>query len=46
MTDRSAAFAPSGQIMSGKALLMKNPKPNETQARRGLSGQSLPLWQL
>jgi carbon-monoxide dehydrogenase small subunit len=24
--------------MSGKALLMKNPKPNEAQARRGLSG--------
>ena len=31
-------FCTSGQIMSGKALLMKNPKPNETQARRGLSG--------
>ena len=31
-------FCTSGQIMSGKALLMKNPKPTETQARRGLSG--------
>ena len=31
-------FCTSGQIMSGKALLMKNAKPNETQARRGLSG--------
>ncbi len=31
-------FCTSGQIMSGKALLMKNPKPNEAQARRGLSG--------
>jgi len=31
-------FCTSGQIMSGKALLMKNPKPNELQARRGLSG--------
>lgn len=31
-------FCTSGQIMSGKALLMKNSKPNEAQARRGLSG--------
>jgi xanthine dehydrogenase YagT iron-sulfur-binding subunit len=31
-------FCTSGQIMSGKALLLKNPKPNEAQARRGLSG--------
>jgi len=31
-------FCTSGQIMSGKALLMKNPKANEAQARRGLSG--------
>ncbi|TMA60432.1 MAG: (2Fe-2S)-binding protein [Deltaproteobacteria bacterium] len=31
-------FCTSGQIMSGKALLMKNPKPDEAQARRGLSG--------
>ena len=31
-------FCTSGQIMSGKALLMKNPKPNEAQARHGLSG--------
>src|SRR5580765_7344727 len=31
-------FCTSGQIMSGKALLMKNPKPTEAQARRGLSG--------
>ncbi|HEY7218868.1 MAG TPA: (2Fe-2S)-binding protein [Candidatus Binatia bacterium] len=31
-------FCTSGQIMSGKALLMKNPKPNEAQTRRGLSG--------
>jgi aerobic-type carbon monoxide dehydrogenase small subunit (CoxS/CutS family) len=31
-------FCTSGQIMSGKALLMKNAKPNEAQARRGLSG--------
>jgi aerobic-type carbon monoxide dehydrogenase small subunit (CoxS/CutS family) len=31
-------FCTPGQIMSGKALLMKNPKPNEAQARRGLSG--------
>ena len=31
-------FCTSGQIMSGKALLMKNPKPTEAQVRRGLSG--------
>ena len=31
-------FCTSGQIMSGKALLLKNPKPNESQARRDLSG--------
>src|SRR5690242_20294515 len=31
-------FCTSGQIMSGKALLMKNPKPSEAQVRRGLSG--------
>jgi aerobic-type carbon monoxide dehydrogenase small subunit (CoxS/CutS family) len=31
-------FCTSGQIMSGKALLMKNPKANEAQVRRGLSG--------
>ena len=31
-------FCTSGQIMSGKALLMKNSKPTEPQARRGLSG--------
>jgi xanthine dehydrogenase YagT iron-sulfur-binding subunit len=31
-------FCTSGQIMSGKALLMKNSKPNEAQVRRGLSG--------
>ena len=31
-------FCTSGQIMSGKALLMKNAKPTEAQARRGLSG--------
>jgi xanthine dehydrogenase YagT iron-sulfur-binding subunit len=31
-------FCTSGQIMSGKALLMKNSKPTETQVRRGLSG--------
>ena len=31
-------FCTPGQIMSGKALLMKNPKPTEAQARRGLSG--------
>jgi xanthine dehydrogenase YagT iron-sulfur-binding subunit len=31
-------FCTSGQIMSGKALLMKNAKPDEAQARRGLSG--------
>jgi len=31
-------FCTSGQIMSGKALLMKNPRANEAQVRRGLSG--------
>ena len=31
-------FCTSGQIMSGKALLMKNPKPTEAQVRRALSG--------
>jgi len=31
-------FCTSGQIMSGKALLLKNAKPTEAQARRGLSG--------
>ena len=31
-------FCTSGQIMSGKALLMNNSKPTEAQARRGLSG--------
>jgi aerobic-type carbon monoxide dehydrogenase small subunit (CoxS/CutS family) len=31
-------FCTSGQIMSGKALLMKNSKPSEAQVRRGLSG--------
>jgi aerobic-type carbon monoxide dehydrogenase small subunit (CoxS/CutS family) len=31
-------FCTSGQIMSGKALLLKNPKPTEAQVRRGLSG--------
>jgi aerobic-type carbon monoxide dehydrogenase small subunit (CoxS/CutS family) len=31
-------FCTSGQIMSGKALLLRNPKPNEAQVRRGLSG--------
>ncbi len=31
-------FCTSGQIMSGKALLMKIAKPNEAQVRRGLSG--------
>jgi aerobic-type carbon monoxide dehydrogenase small subunit (CoxS/CutS family) len=31
-------FCTSGQIMSGKALLMKNSKPTEAEARRGLSG--------
>lgn len=31
-------FCTSGQIMSGKALLLKNPKPTEAQAKRGLSG--------
>ena len=31
-------FCTSGQIMSGKALLMKNPRPDEAQVRRGLSG--------
>ena len=31
-------FCTSGQIMSGKALLMKNSQPTEAQARRALSG--------
>ncbi len=31
-------FCTSGQIMSGKALLMRNPNPTEVQVRRGLSG--------
>jgi aerobic-type carbon monoxide dehydrogenase small subunit (CoxS/CutS family) len=31
-------FCTSGQIMSGKALLMRNAKPSEAQARRALSG--------
>jgi len=31
-------FCTSGQIMSGKALLLKNPNPTEAEARRGLSG--------
>ena len=31
-------FCTSGQIMSGKALLLKNAKPTEAQTRRGLSG--------
>ena len=31
-------FCTSGQIMSGKALLMKHSKPTEAQARRALSG--------
>jgi aerobic-type carbon monoxide dehydrogenase small subunit (CoxS/CutS family) len=31
-------FCTSGQIMSGKALLLRNSKPNEAQARRALSG--------
>ena len=31
-------FCTSGQIMSGKALLMRNPDPTEAQARRALSG--------
>jgi len=31
-------FCTSGQIMSGKALLLQNAKPTEAQARRGLSG--------
>jgi len=31
-------FCTSGQIMSGKALLLKNAKPTEEQVRRGLSG--------
>lgn len=31
-------FCTSGQIMSGKALLLKNPQANEAQVRRGLSG--------
>ena len=38
-------FCTSGQIMSGKALLMKNTKPTEAQARRAVR-QSLPVRQL
>jgi carbon-monoxide dehydrogenase small subunit len=31
-------FCTSGQIMSGKALLLRNSKPTEAQVRRALSG--------
>jgi xanthine dehydrogenase YagT iron-sulfur-binding subunit len=31
-------FCTSGQIMSGKALLMRNPKPSEAEVKRALSG--------
>lgn len=31
-------FCTSGQIMSGKALLLRNPSPTETQVKRALSG--------
>ena len=31
-------FCTSGQVMSGKTILMKNAKPTEAQVRRGLSG--------
>jgi aerobic-type carbon monoxide dehydrogenase small subunit (CoxS/CutS family) len=31
-------FCTSGQIMSGKALLLRNSKPSESEARRALSG--------
>jgi aerobic-type carbon monoxide dehydrogenase small subunit (CoxS/CutS family) len=31
-------FCTSGQIMSGKALLLRNSKPSENEARRALSG--------
>ena len=31
-------FCTSGQIMSGKALLLRNPSPTEAQVRRALSG--------
>jgi xanthine dehydrogenase YagT iron-sulfur-binding subunit len=31
-------FCTSGQIMSGKALLLKKPDPTEAEVRRGLSG--------
>ena len=31
-------FCTSGQIMSGKALLLRTSKPTEAQVRRGLSG--------
>lgn len=31
-------FCTSGQIMSGKALLLKNSQPSEAEARRALSG--------
>ena len=37
-TAPQCGFCTSGQIMSGKALLLKNSKPTEAQARRGLSG--------
>ena len=39
-------FCTSGQIMSGKALLMKNSNPTEAEARRALSGQPLPVRQV
>jgi len=31
-------FCTSGQIMSGKALLLRNPSPTEAQVKRALSG--------
>ncbi len=31
-------FCTSGQIMSGKALLLRNPNPTEAQVKRALSG--------
>ena len=31
-------FCTSGQIMSGKALLMRNSNPSETEVKRALSG--------
>ena len=39
-------FCTSGQIMSGKALLMKNPKPNGSPGAPRFVRQSLPLRQL